>query len=559
MSFVAILEELGVIVHSPEFKQKTVEYYDRFCAEFTDEEGNKLMSKRTDGDDDDDDDDDGDDDSGSDSSSFTPPKGAEIHNEFQQMIEDTVQQSLGPEKYEALCGGLLEFTYISGRGMVGASAKAADAVEVLQSATDFQVFKTAMFSKRIAARSARQITESTGALDIGDEITGAVQHSQAASEAHGQQTLVATSFGATLEELADIVHSLEFNQKSVEYYERFYTEFADDEKKDLVHTAIHIEYQQMVEEAVQQSLGVEKYLNLCDGLLEYINRGGGMNGLSEKASDAMNVLHCATDFEIFKTCMNAAHAGGCRVASATNIDEAEQLSEAVSEADNWLALVSKAFRANLEELGDLVHSPEFKQKNASYYARFCVEFTDDEKNELVHAAIHSEYQQMVEDTVQLSLGSEKYQVLCGGLFEYVNDEMGMIGCSKTASDAVDVLHGATDFEAFKTAMILKHNAACAGNRKITELAAVLEIEDAIPSHTELAGVLDIKDAIMCGGQLLQVAKKSASEADGWQTVVNEDSLILMVKPQENGNGSFVRYTYAIPLPLEQAVDWVLTQ
>jgi len=92
-------------------------------------------------------------------------------------------------------------------------------------------------------------------------------------------------------------------------------------------------------------------------------------------------------------------------------------------------------------------------------------------------------------------------------------------------------------------MISKRKAACAGNQKITGLA----------------GVLDIKDAVTCYGQLLQVAKKSANEADGWQTVVNKDGLILMVKPKEDGSGSFVRYTLAIPLPLEQAVDWVLTR
>jgi len=48
-----------------------------------------------------------------------------------------------------------------------------------------------------------------------------------------------------------------------------------------------------------------------------------------------------------------------------------------------------------------------RSKNVEYYDRFCAEFTDDEENKLAYTAIHNEYQQMVEDTIQQSLGPEK--------------------------------------------------------------------------------------------------------------------------------------------------------
>merc|ERR1719174_2649302 len=83
-------------------------------------------------------------------------------------------------------------------------------------------------------------------------------------------------------------------------------------------------------------------------------------------------------------------------------------------------------------------------------------------------------------------------------------------------------------------MITKRNAARAGKQSISEFT----------------GALDIEDAITRAGQLSQ----AASEADGWQTLVDEDGLLMMLKQQDGGNGTYMRYTMAIPLPLQQAVD-----
>jgi len=83
-------------------------------------------------------------------------------------------------------------------------------------------------------------------------------------------------------------------------------------------------------------------------------------------------------------------------------------------------------------------------------------------------------------------------------------------------------------------VIAKRNAARAGKQQITEFK----------------GALDIEDAITRAGQLSQ----AASEADGWQMLVDEDGMIMMVKPQEGSSATFLRYTMAIPLPIEQAVD-----
>jgi len=110
----------------------------------------------------------------------------------------------------------------------------------------------------------------------------------------------------------------------------------------------------------------------------------------------------------------------------------------------------------------------------------------------------------------------------------------MVSSSEKASDAVDILHSARDFQIFRQVMISKRNVARAGKQRITEFK----------------GALDIEDAISRAGQLAQ----AASEADGWQTLVDEDGLIIVVKPQEGGGGTFMRYTLAIPMPLEHAMD-----
>jgi hypothetical protein len=195
------------------------------------------------------------------------------------------------------------------------------------------------------------------------------------------------------------------------------------------------------------------------------------------------------------------------------------------------------FDGALAELGELVYSPEFKAAQLQYFDRFCDEFSDAEENKLSYTTIHNEYQKTVEATIESNLGAEKYQLLCDGLEEHAQAGKGMLstGNQKT-DDAFEVLHCAADFEKFKMVMLAKRNARVAGKQKLAETTTVVDIQDALHGTAELVN--------------------AAQESDGWVTLVDEDGMLACAKDNPSG-GMYLRYSIALPLPYEQAVDCYL--
>eukprot|EP00933_Yihiella_yeosuensis_P040702 TRINITY_DN3505_c0_g1_i1.p1 TRINITY_DN3505_c0_g1~~TRINITY_DN3505_c0_g1_i1.p1 ORF type:complete len:349 (+),score=77.68 TRINITY_DN3505_c0_g1_i1:22-1047(+) len=191
-----------------------------------------------------------------------------------------------------------------------------------------------------------------------------------------------------------------------------------------------------------------------------------------------------------------------------------------------------AFEVAIQELAVLVGSNEFREKQTSFFDRYCDEFDGDaEENKLSYTAIHKEYVETIEKEIEANLGKEKLDVLEQGVEEYVKSGHGFE--TEAAAEAIDILGSLADFEAFKAAMLAKKAAKHASGMEIGTVKGVLKIDDVMD---RTAGLLN-----------------AADEADGWVLRVNEPNCIFYTKP-EAGGSTYLRYTIQVELPPEKAYD-----
>jgi hypothetical protein len=101
-------------------------------------------------------------------------------------------------------------------------------------------------------------------------------------------------------------------------------------------------------------------------------------------------------------------------------------------------------------------------------------------------------------------------------------------------EAIDVLLSLSDFESFKRTMIAKKAAlAQPAPAELQGLRAVLQPTDVLDRTAELT--------------------QAANEAEGWVNLVNEAGCVMYTKPGSD-NATYLRYTFSIDLPVDQALD-----
>lgn len=191
------------------------------------------------------------------------------------------------------------------------------------------------------------------------------------------------------------------------------------------------------------------------------------------------------------------------------------------------------FEAAMEELAYLCASPEFKEKQQAFFDRYCDEFEGDVdgENKLAYTAIHKEYEEQIEGDIEAVLGPEKLQMLCAGAAEYA--QTGKALETEAGAEALDLLTSLGDFQAFKAAMLARKAAKNADGVALGEVKGVLRIDDVMDRTKEL---------------------KEAADAGGWNVVADEPNAILCIKPKEGSKDSYLRYTFQLDLPVEQAAE-----
>eukprot|EP00747_Dinoflagellata_sp_TGD_P214077 gnl/TRDRNA2_/TRDRNA2_86970_c0_seq2.p1 gnl/TRDRNA2_/TRDRNA2_86970_c0~~gnl/TRDRNA2_/TRDRNA2_86970_c0_seq2.p1 ORF type:complete len:342 (+),score=66.98 gnl/TRDRNA2_/TRDRNA2_86970_c0_seq2:92-1117(+) len=186
----------------------------------------------------------------------------------------------------------------------------------------------------------------------------------------------------------------------------------------------------------------------------------------------------------------------------------------------------------MNELAAVVSSPAFKDKQVAFFEKYCNEFDGSmEENKLAYTTIHKQYEQDIEKSIEEQLGTEKLQMLCAGVEDYC--KTGKASQSEAVMEAVDILTSLGDFESFKQTMLAKAAAMRdPGNMGIQDVKGVLEIESVMDRTADL--------------------RVAATEADGWNVVLDEPGLIMAVKPKPDSTDTYMRYTITLDLPPDQA-------
>jgi len=189
------------------------------------------------------------------------------------------------------------------------------------------------------------------------------------------------------------------------------------------------------------------------------------------------------------------------------------------------------FQAALNELANLVSTPEFQQQQSYFFDRYCQEFDGSvEENKLSYTAIHNEYIAQVEQRIEATLGAEKYRIVCEGMSQHQHENFAP---SEASSQALDILTSLADFEAFKAAMLAKK--AVQGSGGIV--------------HGAIKGIIDVAEVM----QKTAVLRQAISEAEGWVQRVDEPNCQFYTKAMESGATS-LRYTIEMELPPHLAFD-----
>jgi DNA-binding transcriptional ArsR family regulator len=106
-----------------------------------------------------------------------------------------------------------------------------------------------------------------------------------------------------LAKLDELVQGSHFREVTSEFFQKYCFEFSDDEENRLEYTAIHKEYEALVE-SLLETLG-DDYLYVCEHFADFMANPG---ELTETRLSTLETLTAATNFELFKAGMLAAQA-----------------------------------------------------------------------------------------------------------------------------------------------------------------------------------------------------------------------------------------------------------
>merc|ERR1719191_459384 len=103
-----------------------------------------------------------------------------------------------------------------------------------------------------------------------------------------------------LAKLDELVQGSQFREVTSDFFIRHCFEFSDDEENRLEYTAIHKEYEALVE-SLLETLG-DDYLYVCEHFADFMANPG---ELTETRLATLETLTAVTNFEIFKNAMLA--------------------------------------------------------------------------------------------------------------------------------------------------------------------------------------------------------------------------------------------------------------
>jgi hypothetical protein len=103
-----------------------------------------------------------------------------------------------------------------------------------------------------------------------------------------------------LAKLDDLVQGSDFRAVTSEFFGKYCFEFSDDEENRLEYTAIHKEYEALVESQLE-TLG-DDYLYVCEHFADFMANPG---ELTETRLATLETLTAVTNFELFKNTMLA--------------------------------------------------------------------------------------------------------------------------------------------------------------------------------------------------------------------------------------------------------------
>lgn len=192
----------------------------------------------------------------------------------------------------------------------------------------------------------------------------------------------------------------------------------------------------------------------------------------------------------------------------------------------------------LAEIGELVRSKEFREKQVAFFDKYCAEFEDTEENKLSYTAIHKEYEESVEGDLRRGVGEEKLARVCAGLEKFVEtrSEEEVAEGSSVVMETIDLLTSLGDFEAFKAAMLARRR-----EREVDAGAAKPNLSSARGSDVvEIEGVMDmIKEAV------------DAGKSGGWEpfSATGDGAFESEVKPTAAGGGNmWLRFGCVLDVP-----------
>ena len=109
---------------------------------------------------------------------------------------------------------------------------------------------------------------------------------------------------AEMIELSKILQSAEFKQQQGEFFAKHCETFTNEEENKLEYTAIHQEYEAMVEATIKEKIGDEKLKKIEVGLKDYIKVDVN-HKRSPEVYEAIEILSALGDFVEFKKIMLA--------------------------------------------------------------------------------------------------------------------------------------------------------------------------------------------------------------------------------------------------------------
>lgn len=110
------------------------------------------------------------------------------------------------------------------------------------------------------------------------------------------------SIDTEMKEITAILCGESFRVSQAAFFEKHCNTFVDDDENKLEYTAIHKEYESLVEEHLKDQIGLEKLQKIEAGLSQYI--GGGKKSTTDtKVLESIEILFALEDFVEFKKVM----------------------------------------------------------------------------------------------------------------------------------------------------------------------------------------------------------------------------------------------------------------